>query len=126
MVTDPRFTEAEVHRREQRDVEFLACDRAGMSASQLSERFGVTARTVQRWRKRLGIKHRQYVEKHQDSDRNMAEYLLDEGCSFQETARTLGVSDMTIYRWFPDRKPWSKQECAEYAVLVRQMGRLAA
>lgn len=125
-MTDPRFGELERHRREQRDVDFLACERAGMSARQLAERFDVTSRTVQRWRKRLGIKYRQYVQKHPASDHEMVEYLLNEGCSFAEAARTVGVSDTTIYQWFPDRKPWTKQECADYAVLIRQMGRLAA
>lgn len=125
-MTDPRFGELEVRRREQRDSDFLACERAGMSARQLAERFGVTDRTVQRWRNRLGVTHRPYIEKHPDSDRSMAEYLLDQGCSFLEAARTVGVSDMTIVRWFPDRKPWTKQECGEYAVMVRQLGRMAA
>lgn len=125
-MTDNRFGEFETHKREQRDVDFLACDRAGMSARQLAERFGVTARTVQRWRKRLGVKHRQYVEKHPKSDRAMVEYLLDEGCSFTEAGRTIGVSDVTIRRWFPDRSAWTKQEVVEYAVLIRQFGKVAA
>lgn len=125
-MSDSRFGELETHKRDQRDIDFLACDRAGMSARQLSERFGVTDRTVQRWRKRLGIKHRQYVQKHPKSDRDLVEHLLDEGCSFAEAARTVGVAASTIRQWFPDRKPWTRQECSEYAVLIRQLGEIAA
>lgn len=110
----------------ERDVEFLQCEQAGMSAAQMAERFNVSTRTIERWRNRLGVTHCAQTPRMPDSARRQAEYLLDQGCSFSETARTVGVSWKTIYRWFPDRHPWSRQEVVEFAVMVRAMGRLAA
>lgn len=50
-----------------------------------------------------------------------AERLLSEGCSVSETARSVGVTDMTIHKRFPGRA-WSRTQIAQHAVLCRRLG----
>jgi transposase len=114
-----------LHSQAERDVEFLRCEQSGWSAARIAERFDVNIRTVQRWRTRLGVNRLPAPLQHPESDRRRAEFLLDEGCSFQETARTVGVDRSTIYRWFPGREPWSKSEAGRFSALVRHYGEAA-
>ncbi|WP_396657152.1 helix-turn-helix domain-containing protein [Microbacterium oxydans] len=109
----------------ERDKDFLRCERSGMSAAKIAERFGVDPRTVVRWRTRLGVNHAPPSTPHPMSDRALVEHLLDEGCSFQEAARTVGIDRSTVYRWFPDRRPWSKSEAGQFSAMVRHYGRAA-
>lgn len=103
----------------ERDAEFIACDRAGMSTKQLSELFHVSQRTISRWRTRLGINHVPPAVRHPDTDREQALALIREGASFSEAARTVGAHHTTVRRWFPEVDAWSPRQCIEYAVLVR-------
>ena len=109
----------------ERDADFLRCEQSGMTAAQIAERYGVTIRTVTRWRTRLGVNHRPPAIMHPVSDRALVERLLDEGCSFLEAARTVGVDRSTVKRWFPDREPWSRSEVGRFAWLVRRYGEAA-
>lgn len=103
----------------ERDAEFVACDRAGMSTRRLSERFKVSERTISRWRTRLHINHVPPAVRHPDTDRDIALALIREGASFTEAARTVGAHQTTVRKWFPDVEAWSHQQCVEYAVLIR-------
>lgn len=103
----------------ERDAEFKACDNAGMTAKQLAERFNLTPRSVTRWRRRLGISHTPPPVAHPESDKERARQLLDQGCSFAEAGRTVGVYGTTIRNWFPDRPAWTNRQSIEHAVLVR-------
>lgn len=96
---------------------FLVLDDAGHSAEQIAERLGVTPRTVTRWRRATGRLHRPATVKRPESTREQARRLVDDGCSFAEAARTVGVDPVTIRKWFPDAPAWSKRE----AGLYRQM-----
>lgn len=98
---------------------FIACDRAGMTTRQLSERFNVSVRTVSRWRTRLHINHVEPAVRHPEEDREQALALIREGASFSEAARTVGAHQTTVRAWFPDVPAWSHQQCVEHAVLVR-------
>lgn len=102
---------------------FLWCERSGMSARGIAERFGVTTRTVVRWRNRMHLSHAPATERHPDEDREIARRLLEDGCSFLEAARTVGVSQWTIRRWFPDATAWTKQQASEHAAFIRRMNR---
>lgn len=103
----------------ERDAEFVACDRAGMTTKQLSERFKVSERTISRWRTRLHINHVEPAVRHPDEDRVQALALIREGASFSEAARTVGAHQTTVRRWFPDVDAWSPRQCIEWAVFVR-------
>lgn len=109
-----------------RVAEFLRCEQAGMSASEIAARLNVTKRTVTRWRQRHHLSHCPPQPKRPESVHEAAERLLDQGCSFSEAGRTVGVSASTIAKWFPERHAWSHQECVEFAVLVRTLGKVAA
>lgn len=113
---------------EEREARILASFREGHNNPRIAETFNVTERTVTRWRNRYNMKLRpsEVSQPHPPSDRRRAEELLDEGCSFYETARTIGVAARTIYRWFPDREPWTHAQVVEHAVISRTMGRLVA
>lgn len=102
---------------------FLWCERAGMSAREIAERFGVAERSVVRWRKQMNLSHTPAAEPHSSEDRALARRLLEDGCSFHETAQTVGASDTTVRRWFPDIPAWTKQHASEHAVFVRRMNR---
>lgn len=102
---------------------FLWCEHSGMSAQQIAERFGVSSRTVVRWRNRMHLGHIPRHEPHPPEDREVARRLLDDGCSISETAKTVGVSRPTIRRWFPDATPWTKQQASQHAAFTRRMNR---
>ncbi|QWY84638.1 helix-turn-helix DNA binding domain protein [Microbacterium phage Footloose] len=114
-----------LHSQAERDKDFLRCEQSGMTAAQIAERYGVTIRSVSRWRTRLGVNHLPPAYVRPPSDRALVERLLDEGCSFSEAARTVGVHRSTIVRWFPDREPWSKSEAGKFAAIVRRYGEAA-
>lgn len=102
---------------------FLWCEAVGMSARQIAERFGVTTRTVVRWRNRMNVTHMPAHEAHSPEDRELARRLLEDGCSFHETARTVGASDATVRGWFPDIPAWTKKQASEHAAFIRRMNR---
>lgn len=111
---------------------FLSRDRDGASARVLAAEFGVSTRTVLRWRARLEVQHglpRDLLPNGERArpvaDHERARMLLDDGCSLAETARTVGVSTKTLRNWFPDVRAWSKREAAEYARLMRHLGEVA-
>jgi len=99
-------------------------DRAGASLAQIATAFGVTIRTASRWRLELNLQHEPAHIPRPASDRERAAELLDEGCSFEEAARTLGVTGPTIRRWFPDRSAWTREEVGTFSVQARQLNNL--
>lgn len=110
---------------EQREERIIACFREGWGNRRIAEHFNVTDRTVTRWRTQHDA--RKWTNRpHPPSERRRAEELLNEGASFSEAARTVGVSAKTIYRWFPERHAWTREQVAEYVVMSRTMGRLVA
>lgn len=111
-------------RDEFRDAEFLACERSGMSAARLAERFNVTTKTVERWRRRLNVSH-PVTAKYPPSVRHRLEALVEDGCPIKEAARTVGIAPRTAYRWLPDHQRWTREETGRYAVMVRELGRVA-
>lgn len=109
----------------EREATVTTCLRMGMTNTQIAERYNVTLRTVSRWRTRLGQNGRPAVTKHTQSEHDHALYLLDEGASFADVARTIGVSRRTIYRWFPDREPWTRSQVVEHISMTRAFRKVA-
>jgi transposase len=105
------------------EAEFLTLERSGMTAREIAERLGVATRTVVRWRNRLHLSHVATAATFTDEQRELARRLIEDGCSFQEVARTVGVSHWTIRRWFPDTPAWTRQQIGEHAALMRRMNR---
>ena len=104
----------------------------GLSAAQIAERAGCTARTVTRWRASEGLTQPGPVTVgvRVSAERlAAAERMLDDGAPYQEVARTLGMHQHTLRRHFPGRQ-WTKHQSGVFAAMVthmnRQMNRKAA
>lgn len=105
------------------DEQVVELTREGMSAAQIAERFGCTARSVQRARARAGIT-KQARQPYSAEVRAQAAQMLDDGASCAEVARTLGVFYQTVRRaWFPGRA-WTKSQVWEHNSALRQFGQV--
>lgn len=90
---------------------------AGESAASIAIGLGVSSRTVTRWRARLGIAKAAAPRLTGEQEARI-QSLADDGCSVQEIARTVGCSYTAVRRRRPDAV-WSREQCAEWMVLMR-------
>ncbi|AEK08599.1 hypothetical protein PBI_DLANE_55 [Mycobacterium phage DLane] len=105
----------------------LSMTRDGFSAKHIGEVVGCSPRTVTRVRAAADARvmnPRRFTPLTADQ-LEFAEYLLEDGASYQEVARTLGVSRTTIERHFPGRA-WTKRQAAEFTALRKKFRRLEA
>lgn len=91
------------------------------SAVVLAKRYGVSERTITRWRRAAGVRLAAVPVKHPERARALVEVLLDEGASLSEAGRTVGVSHKTVRRWFPERDGWSRSEGGSFARAVERL-----
>lgn len=97
------------------DEELLALHHAGKTANEIAQALGVTTRTVERYRARLGVS----VPSPRSAWRVSPEWkarveaLLEDGTSLAEAARTVGCNDVTMRRHFPGRG-WTKEQAGEF------------
>jgi DNA-binding CsgD family transcriptional regulator len=96
-MNDSGYWEKVLERREKVAV----LTREGKSAAEISVILGITARSVTRQRKALGISKPAAVPLSEDALRRARELAAD-GCSRMEVARTIGCSPTTIERHFHD------------------------
>jgi len=97
----------------------------GLSAPQIAERVGCTPRTVTRWRRQEGLTRVIPATAGAPATPERLEQarrLLDDGASYQEVSRTLGMHERTLMRHFPGRG-WSKREGGRLGAYVTQMNR---
>lgn len=104
---------------------FRGMDQAGHSLREIAVAFDVSVRTVGRWRTKLGLTKSEAKTTRPQTDRDRAAALLDDGCSFAEAARTIGVTASCIRRWFPDRAAWTHEEAGAYGMHLRKLGGVA-
>lgn len=90
----------------------------GRSASAIAEVLGITERSVQRYRRRLGISQRPPVPL-TESQLVAAAQLLDDGCSYTEVARTIGCAGNTVARHFPGCG-WTRAQINEHLRMTRR------
>lgn len=90
----------------------------GWSASRIAARLHICTRTVVRYRRATGCSqpspHRMTAD-----EIAAAGKLLDDGCSYEEVARTLGVSWSSIVARFPGRS-WTPSQVGAFANLHRR------
>jgi hypothetical protein len=110
------------HYNPERRARVIELTRQGHSASAIAAFTGITKRSVTRIRSDMGVAQPPSGLPLTDDEMRRAAELLDDGCSYGETARTLGRNCETIRRHFPGRG-WTRAECAEIA---SAFGRLAA
>ena len=84
------------------DEEIAAMTRQGLSQKIISEKLGITVRSVQRGCRRMGLSRPAYSKMSAD-ELARAEKMLDDGESIRQVAETLGRGWDTISRYFPGR-----------------------
>lgn len=100
---------------------FLQLQREGCSAAVIADRLGVTPRTVQRHRVRLGVAQTTtYKGPVTEEWKAKAKAMVDDGCSISEVARTLGSTHDTVKRHFP-HAGWDASKVGEYARMMRTL-----
>jgi DNA-binding CsgD family transcriptional regulator len=98
------------------DTERLAALHAeGRSAREIAEALECAPRTVSRWRSRTGHNIRSAAVTYPPSTHERARRLIEDGCSLEEVARTVGTTGKTIARWFPDARRMTPTERGEWA-----------
>lgn len=98
--------------------------KAGNTAREMAEVFGVTARTVVRHKKAHGLSQdRPGRNRVPEGWHDRAAALLDEGLSYTAVAELTGVMADTVGRHFPGRG-WDGPTSGRYAVAVRELNRL--
>jgi transposase-like protein len=100
---------------------FMAAWEAGVQRGpDLAARFGVTERTITRWKITLGLSTPSPLAGRRvtPEDRAAIEALLEEGMSFAEIERTTGWKHQTLQRHFPGRA-WTPEQCGEHARAIR-------
>lgn len=87
-----------------------------LSNWQFASEYGVSLRTAERTRDRIGRKKEQSATRAQTGWETRAKLLLDGGASYGEVSRTLDVSRTTLTRKFPGMG-WTSEQGGEYKVL---------
>ena len=111
------ITERVTERREQ----VATMTRQGMTAREIGEALGVTPETVARHRVAAGVAQ-PVAARVTDAQWQIAERLLDDGCSCAEVGRTIGVNGNTISDHFPGRG-WTRQQAGVMAAFIRHTNR---
>jgi DNA-binding CsgD family transcriptional regulator len=96
--------------------------RAGVLVGEIAVRLGITGRSVQRYRRRAGVEL-PAGRRLTPAQLAHAGRLLDDGCSMNETARTIGCTAHTIARHFPGRG-WTRAQTIEHIAAVRRLKEL--
>lgn len=91
------------------------------TATTIAEIVGVTTRTVTRVRSRQNANCEYWPHVMLTAEQiTTAEHLLDDGASYTEVARTIGIGwDAVEMRW-PGRS-WTKKQCGQHRALLRRM-----
>lgn len=88
----------------------------GVPVTHLAARFGVSATSISVWRKAAGVA-RPANQKLSTEQLELAEQLLEDGCSYAEVARTVGVTPPCLMRRFPGRG-WTPRQAGEHRQLL--------
>lgn len=101
----------------ERRAQVAAMTRLGMTAAQIADALKVAERTVERDRAAAGLSRPPAPRLNVD-ELARARALIDDGCSHSEAARTLGVHQTTVSRYFPGRG-WTYTQAGHHAATVR-------
>lgn len=98
-----------------RDQDIAELTRSGATIPQIAERLGITTRTVERARKRVGIN--KPCRRYTDDEVARVEAMLADGVSMKEIDRTTGRAiGSTSNRW-GGRGGWTRGDGARYRMM---------
>jgi len=97
----------------------------GLSSPEIAAMLGMSERSVTRARVLCECTLGEAAVPATDDERRRALELLTDGCSYMETARTIGRSSTAVRRWFPGYE-WTAAQCGEMAAMMRKLNRLPA
>lgn len=105
-----------------RTRKIAALTRQGYSAKDIAVQLRVTPRTVVRHRALAGVTEPRapFIT---DAQLAQARRLMDDGCSREETARTVGISVASLTHHIPEFPLWSRAEASAYALARRDARR---
>ncbi|MEV7768308.1 helix-turn-helix domain-containing protein [Microbacterium sp. NPDC086615] len=95
---------------------------AGMSASEIATRLGVTPRTVGRWRAELGIVLRPRNRPITEDEKARALAMLQDGASYKEVGRTIGRCRRHLAHVLPGYG-WTQEEKGRFGALIAKSNR---
>lgn len=101
---------------------FDALEREGLSARAIAEICGVSSRTVVRWRHATGKTHCPPASPLPQYKLAAAIRLLEDGASISEAARSIGCSNKTLSRRWP-QYAWNQTQAGKFAAMVRRVER---
>lgn len=103
-----------------------ALTRGGRSATDIAFILGISARTVEKYRQRLGISRSECRrERTSDDVLRLAHRLLMDGASYKEVGRTVGVHPCTIAKHLPGYA-WSSAQITQHARTVQMFKAVTA
>lgn len=99
-----------------------ALTRQGHTANDIAVQLRITPRTVVRHRARAGVAKTRapFIT---DAQLAQARQLMEDGCSREETARTVGISVASLTHHIPEFPLWSRAEASTYARACREARR---
>jgi DNA-binding CsgD family transcriptional regulator len=106
----------------ERDSRVLQLTQEGLTNRQIADMVGITCRSVTRVRARHAAVHPAAAALLTVDETARALALLEDGASYVEVAKTLGRNNNTIRRRLPGYR-WTPQQTAEYAVMMRTLGK---
>lgn len=101
---------------------FYALEREGLSARAIAEICGVSSRTVVRGRHSTGRSHGLPATPLPQQKLAAALRLLEDGASISEAARTVGCSNKTLSRRWP-QYAWNQTQAGRFAAMVARVER---
>lgn len=108
-------------------VRFDQLDTSGATTRTIAAELGVSVRTIGRWRSEAGrLRAPAGGKPRPQSDRDLAARLIEDGCSLSEAARTIGCSQHTVTRWFPEAPRYTREQSGYASVLARQARNILA
>lgn len=107
----------------ERDERIARLTRMNYSLAQIAVIEGITSRSVQRARQRVGVGRKTSGPPMSDGERALIERLLVDGASYYEVARTVNRSVSTLYKHWPGYQ-YTVEQAAEVRSFYQQLARI--
>lgn len=92
----------------------------GYTNRQVAEALQCSVRYVCALKAQLGVSGERSPGPYPQEVRDIAGRMLEDGASYNEVARTVGVGSRTVSKWFPGRG-WNQSQAAQYRKMKQRM-----